>query len=177
MCGIVGDIGCEQAAPIVLSALKKLEYRGYDSAGPATITDSHIFLKKDAGTLAEVNTKHQLNELPSVARVYMDYREENFPEERLAAEPEPGSAVFTHAPEDGGSLELGVGLAQHIDGLIFEVGHVQHSSPLQVYIDAYNTSCILPTTTHISHRSCYPKWTADWRRYGYTGKYTAREKI
>ena len=69
MCGIVGYIGCEQAAPIVLSALKKLEYRGYDSAGLATITDSHICLKKDAGTLAQVNTKHQLNELPGVAGI------------------------------------------------------------------------------------------------------------
>ena len=69
MCGIVGYIGCEQAAPIVLKALKKLEYRGYDSAGLATIADSHVCIKKDAGTLAEVNTKHQLNELPGIAGI------------------------------------------------------------------------------------------------------------
>ena len=35
MCGIVGYIGEEQAAPILLAGLKKLEYRGYDSAGLA----------------------------------------------------------------------------------------------------------------------------------------------
>ena len=35
MCGIVGYIGKEQAAPILLAGLKKLEYRGYDSAGLA----------------------------------------------------------------------------------------------------------------------------------------------
>ena len=35
MCGIVGYIGIEQAAPIILDGLSKLEYRGYDSAGMA----------------------------------------------------------------------------------------------------------------------------------------------
>ena len=37
MCGIVGYIGTEQAAPIILDGLARLEYRGYDSAGIATI--------------------------------------------------------------------------------------------------------------------------------------------
>ena len=35
MCGIVGYVGCNQATPILLNALEKLEYRGYDSAGIA----------------------------------------------------------------------------------------------------------------------------------------------
>lgn len=38
MCGIVGYIGTEQAAPIILDGLSKLEYRGYDSAGMAILT-------------------------------------------------------------------------------------------------------------------------------------------
>ena len=37
MCGIVGYIGEEQAAPILLEGLEKLEYRGYDSAGVAVV--------------------------------------------------------------------------------------------------------------------------------------------
>ena len=40
MCGIVGYIGTEEAYPILINALKKLEYRGYDSAGVALISDN-----------------------------------------------------------------------------------------------------------------------------------------
>ena len=40
MCGIVGYIGTEEAYPILINALKKLEYRGYDSAGVALINDN-----------------------------------------------------------------------------------------------------------------------------------------
>ncbi|MFC1938114.1 glutamine--fructose-6-phosphate transaminase (isomerizing) [Chloroflexota bacterium] len=64
MCGVVGFIGDGEVAPIVLSALRKLEYRGYDSAGLATIADSRIWLKKDVGKLSEVERKHYLAKLP-----------------------------------------------------------------------------------------------------------------
>ena len=39
MCGIVGILGNHEASPILLDALKRLEYRGYDSSGIATIND------------------------------------------------------------------------------------------------------------------------------------------
>ena len=42
MCGIVGYIGTEQAAPIILDGLSKLEYRGYDSAGMAIFDGEKI---------------------------------------------------------------------------------------------------------------------------------------
>lgn len=52
MCGIVGYIGKQQAAPILLEGLKKLEYRGYDSAGVAILEDSSLTVTKVKGRLA-----------------------------------------------------------------------------------------------------------------------------
>jgi len=56
MCGIVGYIGDKDATPIVLAGLKKLEYRGYDSAGIAVISDGRIEVRRDAGKLANLET-------------------------------------------------------------------------------------------------------------------------
>lgn len=51
MCGIVGYVGEKQAAPILLDGLSKLEYRGYDSAGIAVMTESGIEVRKAKGRL------------------------------------------------------------------------------------------------------------------------------
>ena len=51
MCGIVGYIGEDQAAPILLKGLKKLEYRGYDSAGVAIYNGKSIQVAKAKGRL------------------------------------------------------------------------------------------------------------------------------
>jgi glutamine---fructose-6-phosphate transaminase (isomerizing) len=54
MCGIVGYTGHRQAEPILLAGLQRLEYRGYDSAGLATITGERLHLRKSAGRIAKL---------------------------------------------------------------------------------------------------------------------------
>jgi glucosamine--fructose-6-phosphate aminotransferase (isomerizing) len=55
MCGIVGILGHHQAAPIVLEALRRLEYRGYDSAGIATVEEGRLDRRRAVGKLAELS--------------------------------------------------------------------------------------------------------------------------
>jgi glutamine---fructose-6-phosphate transaminase (isomerizing) len=54
MCGIVGLIGSRPAAPLLLDSLQRLEYRGYDSAGIATLVDGHIERRRAEGKLANL---------------------------------------------------------------------------------------------------------------------------
>jgi glucosamine--fructose-6-phosphate aminotransferase (isomerizing) len=55
MCGIVAYIGSQQAYPIILKGLKRLEYRGYDSAGIALFGD-HVECFKRKGRVAELES-------------------------------------------------------------------------------------------------------------------------
>jgi len=65
MCGIFGCVLKEgNAAPIIHAALKRLEYRGYDSVGEATIDDGEIYIKKDRGMIDEVHKIKNLDDLP-----------------------------------------------------------------------------------------------------------------
>ncbi len=54
MCGIVGVIGARDAAPLLLDALRRLEYRGYDSAGIATLVNGHIDRRRAEGKLGNL---------------------------------------------------------------------------------------------------------------------------
>jgi glucosamine--fructose-6-phosphate aminotransferase (isomerizing) len=65
MCGIFGCVLKEgNAAPLIRASLKRLEYRGYDSVGIATISDGKIFVKKDQGKIDDVNKLINLDDLP-----------------------------------------------------------------------------------------------------------------
>jgi len=65
MCGIFGCVLREgNAAPIIHAALKRLEYRGYDSVGEATISDGKLYVKKDRGKIDAVHKIHNLDDLP-----------------------------------------------------------------------------------------------------------------
>jgi len=54
MCGIVGVVGKAEAAPLLLEALRRLEYRGYDSAGIATLVNGHIERRRAEGKLGNL---------------------------------------------------------------------------------------------------------------------------
>ncbi|MEQ9325706.1 MAG: glutamine--fructose-6-phosphate aminotransferase, partial [Rhodospirillales bacterium] len=54
MCGIVGIIGKQPVAPLLVDGLKRLEYRGYDSAGVATLVNGHIDRRRAEGKLANL---------------------------------------------------------------------------------------------------------------------------
>src|SRR5512133_1625315 len=62
MCGIVGYVGDKQAQEVVVEGLRRLEYRGYDSAGVALVADDAVAWAKKAGKLA--NLEKQLIETP-----------------------------------------------------------------------------------------------------------------
>ncbi|MEO9615005.1 MAG: glutamine--fructose-6-phosphate transaminase (isomerizing) [Nitratireductor sp.] len=62
MCGIVGIVGRTPVAPLIVDALKRLEYRGYDSAGVATILDGHLDRRRAEGKL--VNLERRIAESP-----------------------------------------------------------------------------------------------------------------
>ena len=62
MCGIVGFTGVQPAGPILLDGLKKLEYRGYDSAGIAVMDQSAITVSKVRGRIAALTAQKAMEE-------------------------------------------------------------------------------------------------------------------
>ena len=56
MCGIVGYVGQKSVVPVIIEGLRKLEYRGYDSAGVAVVHDGCVDLRRSAGKLSNLET-------------------------------------------------------------------------------------------------------------------------
>lgn len=54
MCGIIGYLGPQNPVEVIFEGLKKLEYRGYDSAGIAVIRDNHFEVRRSQGKLSEL---------------------------------------------------------------------------------------------------------------------------
>ena len=63
MCGIIGYIGDKQVLPILIDGLRRLEYRGYDSAGVAVVRDGTIELRRSAGKLSRLEETLKVNPL------------------------------------------------------------------------------------------------------------------
>ena len=62
MCGIVGYIGPKPVVPVLLEGLRRLEYRGYDSAGVAVVANGGIEVRRSAGKL--INLENAIQEKP-----------------------------------------------------------------------------------------------------------------
>ena len=70
MCGIVGYVGPRQALPILLAGLRRLEYRGYDSAGTAVVAGGRVSVVRKAGRLQELEKELGSEEaLPGVTGI------------------------------------------------------------------------------------------------------------
>jgi glucosamine--fructose-6-phosphate aminotransferase (isomerizing) len=64
MCGIIGIIGRDAAAPHLIDALKRLEYRGYDSAGVATVVNGAIERRRAEGKIVNLEALLAKQTLP-----------------------------------------------------------------------------------------------------------------
>ncbi len=64
MCGIIGILGKQDVAPLIVEGLKRLEYRGYDSAGVATIEDGKLDRRRAPGKLAALTQRADFEPLP-----------------------------------------------------------------------------------------------------------------
>jgi glutamine---fructose-6-phosphate transaminase (isomerizing) len=85
MCGIVGYVGTQSAAPILLEGLRRLEYRGYDSAGVATIWEGQLHRVRAEGKLVNLQSKLDSWEIPAPIGIgHTRWATHGKPEERNA---------------------------------------------------------------------------------------------
>ncbi|MGK2907045.1 MAG: glutamine--fructose-6-phosphate transaminase (isomerizing) [Desulfuromonadales bacterium] len=116
MCGIVGYIGPQQATPIVLDGLRKLEYRGYDSAGIATLDQGQVNIRRAQGKL--VNLEKVLLERPLIGQIGIGHT-------RWATHGRP-SEINAHPHNAGGFVVVHNGIIENYLDLktsLRELGH------------------------------------------------------
>ncbi len=97
MCGIMGYVGQREAAPLLFQGLKRLEYRGYDSAGIAAFTNGHIAIRRAVGKLAQLDQLLQAEPLPgSVGIGHTRWATHGPPSEENAHPHRAGDVVVIH---------------------------------------------------------------------------------
>ncbi|MSP82685.1 MAG: glutamine--fructose-6-phosphate transaminase (isomerizing) [Alphaproteobacteria bacterium] len=97
MCGIIGVIGGEPAVPVLIDGLKRLEYRGYDSAGVATLVNGHIERRRAEGKLGRLEEKLIREPLPGVIGIgHTRWSTHGVPNEANAHPHTAGRVVVVH---------------------------------------------------------------------------------
>jgi len=97
MCGIVGYIGHREAAPLILASLRKLEYRGYDSAGIAVLNDGQVAIRRAEGKLNNLDTMIQRQPLAgSIGIGHTRWATHGRPSETNAHPHRAGDVVVVH---------------------------------------------------------------------------------
>jgi glucosamine--fructose-6-phosphate aminotransferase (isomerizing) len=97
MCGIVGYIGRREAAPIILESLRKLEYRGYDSAGIAVLNGGGVGIRRCLGKLKNLDSLLAARPIPgSVGIGHTRWATHGKPSEINAHPHQAGSVVVVH---------------------------------------------------------------------------------
>jgi glucosamine--fructose-6-phosphate aminotransferase (isomerizing) len=117
MCGIVGYVGSQEATPIVLDGLRKLEYRGYDSAGIATLEQGQINICRAEGKL--INLEKSLREQPLTGQIGIGHT-------RWATHGRP-SEINAHPHKAGGFIVVHNGIIENYLDLktyLRDQGHV-----------------------------------------------------
>ncbi|PWK60730.1 glutamine--fructose-6-phosphate transaminase (isomerizing) [Roseicyclus mahoneyensis] len=117
MCGIVGILGTHEVAPLILEALKRLEYRGYDSAGIATLQDGHLDRRRAVGKLINLSDRLVHEPLPGKAGIgHTRWATHGAPTEANAHPHQTGPVAVVH----NGIIENYRGLRAELSGSNFE---------------------------------------------------------
>lgn len=126
MCGIVGYVGDKEAAPLILEMLSRLEYRGYDSAGVATISDG-LHLEKDKGGVADLDA-----DLPGTTGIGHTRWATHGPPSKTNAHP--------HLNSDGTIAVVHNGIIENFQELKAKLAHIQFRSQTDTEVLAHLVS-------------------------------------
>jgi glucosamine--fructose-6-phosphate aminotransferase (isomerizing) len=143
MCGIVGYVGEKQALSVVVEGLRRLEYRGYDSAGVAVVADGLLDTRKKAGKLANLETLLGTDPLPQ-STIGIGHT-------RWATHGGPTDAnAHPHVSEDGKVAVIHNGIIENFAELRAELtaSGVTLSSETDTEVVAHLLAAVLPETDH-----------------------------
>src|SRR6185437_7260769 len=124
MCGIIGYVGKKSATPILLEGLRRLEYRGYDSAGVAGVDDAELLIRKKKGRI-DGGLARLIKQQPCAGKLGIGHT-------RWATHGPPADEnSHPHLDASGKIAVVHNGVIENYDRIktkLLKLGHVFHSS-------------------------------------------------